>query len=94
MDVRYDTIRFCRETIDGVGVHVQEADDARRSTLVLLRASPTGGTGHRTSEFLARERPLVIIRLAPQTPSAGHAQLSWPRMLWRFGHQWSQPDEH
>ncbi len=42
MDVRYDTIRFCRETIDGVGVHVQEADDARRSTLVLLRASPTG----------------------------------------------------
>ena len=58
MDVRYDTIRFCRETIDGVGVHVQEAGDARRSTLVLLRASPTGGTGHRTSEFLARERPL------------------------------------
>jgi len=37
MDVRYDTIRFRRETIDGVGVHVQEAGDARRSTLVLLR---------------------------------------------------------
>jgi pimeloyl-ACP methyl ester carboxylesterase len=41
MDARYDTIRFRGETIDGVGVHVQEAGDPRRSTLALLHVFPS-----------------------------------------------------
>ena len=78
MDVRYDTIRFRRETIDGVGVHVQEAGDARRSTLVLLRGFSYRRYGP-PNVRVPRPRKAAEIRYLPTCPAIGPRRSPSPR---------------
>ena len=82
MDVRYDTIRFCRETIDGVGVHVQEAGDARRSTLVLLRGFSYRRYGP-PNVRVPRPRKAAEIRYRLMTPMGHPRRMKIPVVGWR-----------
>ena len=64
----YDGIRFRRETVNGVGIHLQEAGDPARPTLLLLHGFPS------TSRMWDRLIPALLPHfhvIAPDYPGFG-----------------------
>jgi pimeloyl-ACP methyl ester carboxylesterase len=64
----YDGIRFRRETVNGVGIHFQEAGDTSRPTLLLLHGFPS------TSRMWDRLIPSLLPHfhvIAPDYPGFG-----------------------
>jgi pimeloyl-ACP methyl ester carboxylesterase len=80
----YGSIRFHRETIDGVGIHYQEAGDPGRPTLVLLHGFPsTSRMWDRLIPTLAAEYHVI----APDYPGFGLSDAPPPKAFdYTFDH--------
>ena len=82
--VRYDGIRFQRATVEGIGIHYQEAGDPARPHLVLLHGFPS------TSRMWDRLIPALATRyhvIAPDYPGFGLSDAPSPESFsYTFDH--------
>jgi pimeloyl-ACP methyl ester carboxylesterase len=72
MNASFNTIRFRRETVDGVAVHVQEAGDPAAFPIVLLHGFPS------TSRMWERLVPVLATKyyvIAPDYPGFGLSEM-------------------
>jgi pimeloyl-ACP methyl ester carboxylesterase len=83
-DITYDSIKFRRATVEGVGIHYQEAGDPGRPTLLLLHGFPS------TSRMWDRLIPALAARyhvIAPDYPGFGLSDAPTPdRFDYTFDH--------
>lgn len=84
MDSVYDGIAFRRATIEGIGIHYQEAGEPGRPTLLLLHGFPS------TSRMWDRLIPALAVRyhvIAPDYPGFGLSDAPSPdRFEYSFDH--------